>query len=85
VCEGSTWKQRKLESIGPLGVPCMVSSRWLKFSEHSSVLEGGEFITVDVMTHSNGHHPRKLCELVITREDLERALNCVRAQVPGTP
>lgn len=62
----------------------MISSRWLNFSEHSSVLEGGEFISVDVMTDTNGR-PRKLCELVVTREDLERALNRVGAQGPGTP
>ena len=62
-------------------VRCQVSGRWLRFHPDSSRLTDGEFITVDVMTTvetESDSRDRKLCELIVTREDLTRALDTVR-------
>lgn len=68
--------------MGPLTVECQVSGRCLKFHENSSVLQGGEFITVDVMSMQieDDKKPRKICDLIITREDLLEALEHVSPQ-----
>ena len=61
--------------LGSRMVPCMVSGRYLAFPEHSSVInETSDFIAIDVMTMNETNQPRKLCELVLTRQDLEAAL-----------
>ena len=71
----SEWKKR----VGKYGVPCMVSSRWLQFPEKSAGhFGGGEFIDVDVMTEGENEKPRRICHLVVTREDLLRVINSVK-------
>jgi hypothetical protein len=40
------WKNR----FGRYGVPCMISQRWLQFSETSSAFADEEAIWLDVMT-----------------------------------
>ena len=45
-----TFTQRQKNERGKTSVSCQVSDRWLRFSEESTKLEGGEFISLDVMT-----------------------------------
>ena len=72
-----TYSQRRENSLGPLHVECQVSGRYLKFHKDSSRLQGGEFITLDVMAMpvEDGNASRKLCQMIVTREDLLEALN----------
>lgn len=73
-----TSEQLVRNRIGPRGVSCQVSMRWLVFGEESDLLQGGEFISMDVMTYGQDEKPRLLCNLIVTREDLLRALSHVR-------
>jgi hypothetical protein len=68
------WKNR----FGRYGVPCMISQRWLQFSETSSAFADEEAICLDVMTIDSEDKPRKICELVVTREDLMKVLNSIQ-------
>ncbi len=78
---GNPYKRLKAR-YGARMVPCMVSGRYLLFPEQSAGhLGGGEFIPVDVMTMGGDDKPRKLCEMVITREDLLAALTACKAPV----
>jgi hypothetical protein len=58
-----------------LTVPCNVSERWLRFAEREQfeVLDE-DLIQVDVMTLDDEGAPYKLCELVVSRGDLLRAV-----------
>jgi hypothetical protein len=61
--------------LGRFGVPCMVSDRWMRFSERSCWIAAGEVITVDVMSGDPSQKkPRRLARLFVTREDLEKVL-----------
>lgn len=75
-----TLTQRQKNKRGKTSVSCQVSDRWLKFSEESTHLEGGEFISLDVMTLGSDEKERKICELVITREELLEALKNVKCK-----
>jgi hypothetical protein len=64
---------------------CQVSDRWLQFPETAQENRNGAgkhaLMIVDVMsTNAEGKH-RKLCELVLAREDLLQILN----RMPVTP
>lgn len=58
-----------------LTVPCHVSERWLRFEEREQfeVLDE-DLIQLDVMTRDDDGEPYKLCELVVARGDLLRAI-----------
>ena len=58
-------------------VPCQVSDRWLQFPQTAHALVGGDFMAVDVMTLGGDEKERKICELVLTRQDLIRMLEQV--------
>lgn len=58
-------------------VECQVSGRWLQFSESASALAGGTFLKVDVMTLDQNESPRKLCELVLVKEQLIEMINSI--------
>ncbi|MCX7988889.1 MAG: hypothetical protein N2647_05545 [Thermodesulfovibrio sp.] len=66
-------KQRIINSNGEGCVPCEVSQRWLQFPKTSD----SRFIKIDVMTVNMKEKDRKICELVITKEDLMRAINSI--------
>ena len=71
-----TYSQRRKNMMGPLRVECQISGRYLQFHEKSDIVQGGEFITVDVMPMQieDDKPVRRICELIITREDLLEAL-----------
>jgi hypothetical protein len=58
-----------------LTVPCHVSERWLRFAEREQfqVLDE-DLIQLDVMTLDDDGAPYKLCELLVSRGDLLRAV-----------
>lgn len=58
-----------------LTVPCHVSERWLRFAEREqyAVLDE-DLIQLDVMTLDDDGDPYKLCELMVSRGDLLRAV-----------
>jgi hypothetical protein len=61
-----------------LTVPCHVSERWIRFVEREQyeVLDE-DLLHVDVMTLDDDDAPYKLCELIISRGDLLRAVAAV--------
>lgn len=69
-----TFKQRKINEYGKGYVPCEVSERWLQFPDEIS---DERYIGVDVMTNGSDNNPKKLCELVVSKEDLIRAINSI--------
>lgn len=73
----SNWERIK-NQMGKGYVPCMVSERWIQFPNKSGGnYSKGEFIEISVMTRGDNGKPRKLCDLVITREDIVRAIDSV--------
>ena len=65
--------------LGKNAVPCVVSNRWLKFPVKSGGhFEDGEYISLDVMTLDKDEKPKKICELIVTRESLLSAINGVK-------
>lgn len=77
------WKERQLNQKGNGYVPCSVSARYLMFpNESMGHYEDGEYIRINVMTvtesQDEGKKDKKLCEVIVTREDLLRALNSVQ-------
>lgn len=58
-----------------LVVPCHVSERWLRFVEREQYeVIDEDLIHVDVMTLDDDGEPYKLCELIVARGDLLRAV-----------
>ncbi len=74
-----SFSQRRKNTLGPLVAECQVSGRYLKFHKKSSILQGGEFITIDVMStqFKDNEKQYKICELIVTKGDLLKALNHV--------
>jgi hypothetical protein len=72
------WLVRKIEG-DPLRVSCYVSGRWLQFTggAHYESMEKDDLVALDVMTLDQNDRPRKLCELVLYRGDLLRALEAI--------
>lgn len=76
------WKDRWKERHGDFAVPCIVSDRWIEFSAGGSTkLGAGDAMTIAIMTEANSAEPRKICELIITREDLIDVLDLI--EKPG--
>lgn len=74
----SNWWKRYKAKLGAFAVPCIVSNRWIEFSQGGSArLEDGEAVTIHIMTQGADDKPRRLCEMVILREDLLSALALV--------
>jgi hypothetical protein len=71
-----TRERKKRNIFGPFYVPCIVSSRYILFPKKSGGhFREGEYIDISIMTETDGGKTRKLCQLIVTREDLLRAIN----------
>jgi hypothetical protein len=71
--------QRRKNRLGRHSVVCVVSGRWLQFGPVSRVVGGDDFVTIDVMTGWPGQtQVSKLCQLMVTREDLYLALERIK-------
>jgi len=78
-----TWMTRWRQKHSDFSVPCIVSGRWLEFSqEGSGHTYEGEAITLSVMTDGSDEKRRKLCELIVTREELLRVLSLIEKPSP---
>ena len=77
-----TFSERRKNKMGPLCAEYQVSGRYLQFHPTSSSMQEGEFITIDVMPMQidEDKSPRKICELIITREYLMNALKHVKTK-----
>lgn len=53
---------------------CEVSERWIKFPEASSKYVDIDYLALDVMTLGANEKERKLCEIIVDRELLEKFL-----------
>lgn len=75
----SRYKRVHLAKLMEGRVDCAVSGRWLQFPATAQQVEIGsgtqELIFVDVMTTNEDRKDRKLCQLVLAREDLQHILN----------
>ena len=70
----TTPQKRVTRRLGARYVPCQVTDRYLVFPELSAGDVGGkEFIPIQVMTLVSGT-PKRICEVILTREDLVAAL-----------
>ncbi len=72
------YHRRLCNKFGKGYVPCMISGRWLQFPEEScKIFREGEYLKIDLMTESSDDEPIKLCDLIVTKEDLMRAINAI--------
>lgn len=72
------WHNRWKGEHGDFAVPCMVSNRWLEFSRQGTKrFHDGEYIQLTVMTSDAQEKPKKLCGLIVTREDLLSVLDLI--------
>ncbi len=62
-------------------VACEVSGRWLQFPEKSSKVSNKDLLVVNVMTLGNDDKEKKLCELVISRQDIIEMLNTISTEI----
>lgn len=72
-----TYEERKINEYGKGYVSCLVSERWLQFPETAS---HERHIPVNVMTQAEGKESRKICELILSKEDLLRAINSIKIE-----
>jgi hypothetical protein len=56
---------------------CEVSSRWLQFSEIATLVDGEPLLFVDVMTLNSAEQEKKICQLVLSKDDLQQILSRV--------
>lgn len=70
---GSNKRKRLKEREGI--IECEVSNRWLQFPEASDKLAYMEYICLDVMTQGPSGKDRKLCELILDKNQLLKMLN----------
>ncbi|MCD9494373.1 hypothetical protein [Photobacterium carnosum] len=53
---------------------CEVSNRWIKFPEASSKCSDMDYLHLNIMTIGENEKDRKLCELIVDRDMLEKLL-----------
>ena len=72
---GKAGEPRSSARCASLVVPCQVSERWLRFIEREQYdVMDEDLIHLDVMTLDDDEAPYKLCELIVARGDLLRAV-----------
>lgn len=71
--------QRQKNKAGRHAALCIVSERWFQFPERGGgPIQLGEPLQISVMTKDRNGNDKKLCELIVTREDLLRAIAAVK-------
>ncbi len=53
---------------------CEVSERWIKFPSASDKFDDIEYLSLDVMTRGSNEKDRKVCELIIDKQQLLKML-----------
>jgi len=69
-----SYKQRKLNQMGEGYVPCEVSSRWIQFPKEANE----NYIPIDIMTIGENEKPKKICEMIVSKENLIKAINSIK-------
>lgn len=73
-----TYSDRRRNQLGPLTIGCEISGRLVKFNKKSHNCKVGDLIYLEVFPEQDPDNPgkktRRICELVLTREDLLKAL-----------
>lgn len=59
---------------------CQVSERWLQFPRTGRKFQEGTFLVVDVMTSNETGKERKLCELILVKEQLQHILDRIEEE-----
>jgi hypothetical protein len=54
---------------------CVVSSRWLQFPQTATMVYDAPFMFVDVMTMNCDDQQKKICQLVLSKDDVLQILN----------
>lgn len=67
-----------IQAHNPGVVECIVSSRYLQFSPESDLYNGEEILTLDVMFNNCGDKDRVLCQLLVSKERLLKAIGDVK-------
>lgn len=73
---GAHARRKRLDKRSGI-VRCEVSDRWLQMPQHAYEFQDGTYLSIDVMTDKGEGKPRKLCELVLLKEDLLAALGAL--------
>lgn len=58
---------------------CEISGRWLQFPRKAEIVGGKSLMFINVMTNGQDDNPRKICELVLAKEDLLAILEKINA------
>jgi hypothetical protein len=69
------WRRRRQVDLRRGIVHCQVSGRRLQFPKYGSKLDEGTFLIIDVLSTNENGKTRKLCEVVLTKEDLLAVIN----------
>lgn len=70
-----SYRQRKINEHGEGYVPCEVSERWIQFPDEVS---DERYIPISIMTTGSKQESRKICELIVSKDDLLRAIEKVK-------
>ena len=76
-----TMAEHLRNQLGQSAVPCEISNRWLQMDEQSSLIGKTELLNLSVMTRDQDNNPRKICNLVVTRESILRALQSIEPRM----
>ena len=63
---------------GKYSVNCLLSDKWLRFGETSTPLDLGEACVVDVMQAKEDDTDERICQLIITKEELLDVLKQIK-------
>lgn len=65
-------RKRKEAAKGRLS--CEVSERWIRFPSASDKFEDMEYLALDIMTLGSNEQDRKLCEIILDKQQLLKML-----------
>lgn len=68
-----SYSERKKNEMGKGYVPCQISTRYLRV-KGIDVVGDEDWISLDVMTENDNHEHKKICEMIISKEDLYTAI-----------
>lgn len=63
---------------GKNSVNCLLTDRWLKLTDTSVRMDVGEAIILDVMEAGPDGSDRKICQLVVTKEELMEVIGRIK-------
>lgn len=73
---GPTRQQRvRLANVMERKAVCEVSSRWLQFPETAQTVYDAPLMIIDVMTLNGDDQEKKICQLVLSKDDLLQILS----------